>query len=354
MNSAEQDHDSSPSQVRVAVIGCGYWGPNLVRNFTLLNEFDLVAAVDLKEDRLEYVQRQFRVPRVTTDERAILDDPEIEAVAIATPISTHAQLARSALEAGKHVLLEKPMAHSVEECDHLTDLARRHERVLLVDHTFLYTGAVEKIREVVTSGELGKIFYFDSVRVNLGLFQHDYNVVWDLAPHDLSILLYLLDELPSEVQAVGAAPVESGERPLESIAYLSLRFPSGIIGHVHVNWLAPVKIRLTLLGGSRKMVVWDDLEPDTKVKLYDRGVETHTSAESIYRTLVQYRTGDMYAPRLDKTEALKKECIHFFHCIRNGSPPRSDGSLGRNVVAVLEAAQRSLDAGGRPESVPAP
>lgn len=336
------------------MIGCGYWGPNLVRNFSLLNEFEMVGAVDLDPDRLEYIERQFRVPRITTDAREVIEDPDIDAIAIATPISTHARLAREALQAGKHVLLEKPMAHSVDECEELDRLARETERVLLVDHTYLYTGVVEKMREIVTAGELGKIYYFDSVRINLGLFQHDYNVIWDLAPHDLSILLHLLDERPSEVQAVGAAPVESGERRLESIAYLSLQFPSGLIAHVHVNWLAPVKIRLTLLGGSRRMAVWDDLEPDTKLKLYDRGVETHSDAESIYRTLVQYRTGDMYAPRLDKTEALKKECIHFYHCIRDGETPRSDGRLGRDVVAVLEAAQRSLDAGGRPEPVEPP
>ena len=336
------------------MIGCGYWGPNLVRNFSLLNEFEMVGAVDLDPDRLEYIERHFRVPRITTDAREVLEDPEIDAIAIATPISTHADLARQALQAGKHVLLEKPMAHSVEACEDLDRLAQDNGLVLLVDHTFLYTGVVEKMLEIVTAGELGKIYYFDSVRINLGLFQHDYNVIWDLAPHDLSILLHLLDERPTEVQAVGAAPVESGERRLESIAYLSLRFPSGLIGHVHVNWLAPVKIRLTLLGGSRRMAVWDDLEPDTKLKLYDRGVEAHTDAESIYRTLVQYRTGDMYAPRLDKTEALKKECIHFYHCIRDGETPRSDARLGRDVVAVLEAAQRSLDAGGRPEPVAHP
>lgn len=340
------------SKIRVAVIGCGYWGPNLVRNFSLLNEFELVGVVDLKPERLEYIQSHFRVPKVTTRDKEVLEDPEIEAVAIATPISTHAELARKALEAGKHVLLEKPMAHSVAECDQLNALAEARGRVLLVDHTYLYTGAVETIHQIVAGGDLGDLYYFDSVRINLGLFQHDYNVVWDLAPHDLSILLHLLEERPLEVQAVGAAPVDSGERRLESIAYLSLRFPSGMIGHVHVNWLAPVKIRLTLLGGSRRMVVWDDLEPDTKVKLYDRGVDTHTDAESVYRTLVQYRTGDMFAPRLDKTEALKKECIHFFRCIREGETPRSGGPLGRDVVAVLEAAQSSLEEGGRPVTVP--
>lgn len=336
--------------LKVAVLGCGYWGPNFVRNFSLLNEYELAGVADLKPERLEYISRQFRVGRTTTDAEELLADPEVEAVAIATPISAHAELARKALAAGKHVLLEKPMAHSVEECQELIDLAEQAGKVLLVDHTFLYTGAVERIRKLLDDGELGQIYYFDSVRVNLGLFQHDYNVLWDLAPHDLSVMLHLIDDRPTEVQAVGAAPVDTSAH-LESIAYLTVRFASGIIGHVHVNWLAPMKIRLTLIGGSRRMVVWDDVEPDTKVKLYDRGVETFPDAESIYRTLVQYRTGDMYAPKLDKTEALKKECIHFYQAIRHGEPPRTDGRLGRDVVELLAAAQKSLESGGKPVPV---
>lgn len=333
------------------MIGCGYWGPNLIRNFSLLEQFELAGVADLKPDRLEHVARQHHVGRTTTDAVELIEDDSVEAVAIATPISTHAELARRALEAGKHVFLEKPMAHSVAECDALNALAEERGLVLMVDHTFLYTGAVEKMRELIGGGSLGDLYYFDSVRVNLGLFQHDYNVIWDLAPHDLSIMLHLLGEEPTEVLAVGSAPVDPARRSLESIAYVTVRFGSGLIGHVHVNWLAPVKIRLTLLGGSKRMVVWDDLEPDTKVKVYDRGVDTLDDAESIYRALVQYRTGDMHAPKLDKTEALRRECEHFHACVRHGETPRSDGRLGRDVVSILEAAQESLERGGRPVSV---
>lgn len=333
--------------VRVAVIGCGYWGPNLIRNFSLLQEFELAGAADLDEGRLKFVSRQFPIERLTTNAADLINDPSIEAVAIATPISTHAELATTALAAGKHVLLEKPMAHSVAECDALIALAEQERRVLLVDHTFVYTGVVEKIRELIDLGDLGRLYYFDSVRVNLGLFQHDYNVIWDLAPHDLSILLYLIDERPTHVIAVGATPVDPNARSLESIAYLILRFDSGFVAHIHVNWLAPVKIRTTLIGGSKKMVLWDDVEPDTKLKLYDRGVEREPSPESIYKTLVQYRTGDMFAPKLEKTEALRKECVDFFRCIREGARPRSGGEIGRAVVALLEAAQRALREPGR-------
>ena len=336
--------------IRIGIVGYGYWGPMLVRNFNQLPEFEVAAVSDLRPERLELAKSQFQVERITDDVETLFNDETIEAIAIATPISTHAELAKRALAAGKHLWLEKPMAHSSEACDELLALAKAKDLVLLVDHTFLYTGAVEKMKELVTSGELGELFYFDSVRVNLGLFQHDYNVVWDLAPHDLSILLHLVDERPISVQAIGAAPSKAGSK-LESIAYVTINFASGMIAHMHLNWLAPKKIRMTLLGGSKKMLEWDDVEPDTKVKVFDSGVDVPETSEAKYETMVQYRTGDMWAPKLDKTEALRKECLHFFDCVRKGQAPRSDGVLGRDVVVLLEAAQKSLDSGGQPVSL---
>ncbi len=332
------------------MIGCGYWGPKLIRNFSMLEQFIVGAASDLDQGRLDLVSRQFEIGYTTTRPADIFEDPSIDAVVIATPISTHAELAAAALDAGKHVLLEKPMAHSVEQCDLLIEKAKAGGKILMVDHTFLYTGAVRKMHDLVCAGELGDIYYFDSVRVNLGLFQHDYNVVWDLAPHDLSIMLHLIDEAPVEVSAVGASPVSVGPKELESIAYITVRFASGIIAHIHVNWLAPVKVRSTLLGGSRQMIIYDDTEADTKIKVYDRGVDLEpvTEKEQIYNRLVQYRSGDMFAPKLERIEALRAECIHFAECIRTGTRPLTDGEAGREVVRVIAAADASLRAGGKP------
>tara|TARA_R110002096_G_scaffold436038_3_gene665870 strand:- start:13714 stop:14676 length:963 start_codon:yes stop_codon:yes gene_type:complete len=316
----------------------------------MLEQFIVGAASDLDQGRLDLVSRQFEIGYTTTRPADIFEDPSIDAVVIATPISTHAELAAAALDAGKHVLLEKPMAHSVEQCDLLIEKAKAGGKILMVDHTFLYTGAVRKMHDLVCAGELGDIYYFDSVRVNLGLFQHDYNVVWDLAPHDLSIMLHLIDEAPVEVSAVGASPVSVGPKELESIAYITVRFASGIIAHIHVNWLAPVKVRSTLLGGSRQMIIYDDTEADTKIKVYDRGVDLEpvTEKEQIYNRLVQYRSGDMFAPKLERIEALRAECIHFAECIRTGTRPLTDGEAGREVVRVIAAADASLRAGGKP------
>ncbi len=333
--------------IRIGIVGYGYWGPKLVRSFGQVAEFEVAGVADLRPERLAQAELDLPSSTTTADFEQLLDDASIEAIAIATPISTHADLAKRALEAGKHVWLEKPMAHSVEACEELVQLAKQNDRVLLVDHTFLYTGAVEKMHELVSSGQLGELYYFDSVRVNLGLFQHDYNVVWDLAPHDLSIMLHLVDDRPVQVQAMGAAPLQTGTK-LESVAYVTIRFASGMIGHCHVNWLAPTKIRMTQVAGTKKMLVWDDVEPDTKVKVYDSGVDVASTPESKYDAMVQYRTGDMWAPQLDKTEALRKEAQHFFDCVRNGEAPRSGGELGRDVVALLEAAQQSIDSGGLP------
>lgn len=330
--------------VNVGVIGYGYWGPNLARNFAEVPGAQLVGVSDLNPDRLALVQARYPAVKTSVDHHDLFADPAIDAIAIATPVSTHFELAIQALRAGKHVLVEKPLAATSEQALRLIEQAARRERVLMVDHTFVYTGAVRKIRELVTGGELGQIYYYDSVRVNLGLFQHDVNVIWDLAVHDLSIMDHVLAVPPCAVAATGMSHVP-GEP--ENIAYLTLFFDDQLIAHIHVNWLAPVKVRRTLIGGSRKMIVYDDLEPSEKVKLYDRGITVIANAESVYQMLVGYRIGDMWAPNLDLTEALRTEALHFVGCIERGERPISDGEAGLRVVRVLEAASRSLAGRGR-------
>lgn len=334
--------------IRVGVVGCGYWGPNLVRNFVDWLHEGMTAVADPDPERLDAVRSSYPHLQAYPDLEAMLGDTDVDAVAVATPVHTHYEIARMALEHGKHVLIEKPMTHTVETSRELIDLAEDRGLTLMVDHTFVYTGAVRKIREIVDRGELGDLYYFDSVRVNLGMFQHDVNVVWDLAPHDVSIMEHLLDADPVAVSAHGAAHVDYGTEPIENIAYITVYYPDNLIAHVHVNWLAPVKVRKTLLGGDRKMIVYDDNEPDEKVKVYDKGVEIEPSddPEKIYETLVSYRTGDMYAPKLDETEALKRETGHFLDCVETGKQPVTDGSAGLDVVRVLEAAQTSIDEQG--------
>jgi predicted dehydrogenase len=330
--------------IRVGVIGYGYWGPNLVRNFAETPGARVVAVSDLRPERLALVQDRYPTTIIHSDYHLVLADPQIDAIVIATPVSTHFELAMHALRAGKHVLVEKPLAASSEESERLVEEAARRNRVLMVDHTFVYNGAVRKIRELVESEGLGETYYYDSVRVNLGLFQHDVNVIWDLAVHDLSIVDYVL---PSQVRAVSATGMSHVPGEPENIAYLTLFFEGRLIGHIHVNWLAPVKVRRTLIGGSRKMIVYDDLEPSEKVKVYDKGITVNNSAESVYQMLIAYRTGDMWAPQLDITEALRTEALHFFHCIEKGERPITDGEAGLRVVRVLEAATRSMAERGR-------
>jgi predicted dehydrogenase len=333
--------------IGIAVIGYGYWGPNLVRNFCDTPGARLVAVCDLNKDRLGAVQSRYPAVRITDDFDAILRDPEIDAVAIATPVSSHFRLAMAALMAGKHVFVEKPIASSSEEAQKLVDEAARRNLVLAVDHTFVHTGAVRKMRELAQS-ELGEIYYYDSVRVNLGLFQHDVSVIWDLAVHDLSIMDYVLSARPVAVSATGMSHV-SGEP--ENIAYLSLFFESNLIAHIHVNWLAPVKVRRTLVGGSRKMIVYDDLEPSEKIKVYDKGITLNgnpqKNGERRYQALVGYRTGDMWAPHLDVSEALGREMREFVSCIERNETPTADGRAGLRVVRILEAASLSLAQRGR-------
>ena len=324
--------------IGVGVIGYGYWGPNLVRNFAEVPGSRVVAVSDLRVERLAQVQARYPVVKTTTHYRDLITDPAIDAIVIATPVSTHFDLALQALQAGKHVLVEKPLAETSEQATRLIEEASRRSRVLMVDHTFVYTSAVRKIWELVASDGLGDIYYYDSVRVNLGLFQRDVNVIWDLAVHDLSIMDYVLPLQPCAVSATAMSHVPGGP---EDVAYLTFFFDSNLIAHVHVNWLAPVKVRRTLIGASRKMIVYDDLEPSEKVKIYDKGI-TVNNGESMYQMLIGYRTGDMWAPQLDVTEALRTELLHFIRCIGEGEPPIVDGEAGLRVVRILEAATQSM------------
>jgi predicted dehydrogenase len=285
------------------------------------------------------------VVKTTTNHSDLLVDPAIDAIAIATPVSTHFDLAMQALKAGKHVLVEKPMTATSEESIRLIEEAERRQRVLMVDHTFVYTSAVRKIKELIATNSLGEIYYYDSVRVNLGLFQHDVSVIWDLAVHDLAIMDYVLQSHPRAVSATGMSHIP-GEP--ENVAYLTLLFDGRLITHIHVNWLAPVKVRRTLIGGSRKMIVYDDLEPSEKVKVYDKGITVNNKAESVYQMLIGYRTGDMWAPQLDITEALRVEAVHFINCIEKGECPITDGKAGLRVVQILEAATQSMANQGQP------
>ncbi|MEW6715928.1 MAG: Gfo/Idh/MocA family oxidoreductase [Chloroflexota bacterium] len=323
----------------IAVIGYGYWGPNIVRNFVELPTSQVVTISDINQKQLTRAKERYPGVKVTPNNREIFDDPTIDAVAIATPVSTHFDLAVQALEAGKHVLVEKPLTATSEQAIRLINKAKGLGLVLMVDHTFIYTGAVRKIKELIADNELGEIYYYDSVRVNLGLFQHDINVIWDLAVHDLSIMDFVLATQPQSVSATGISHV-SGEP--ENIAYLTLFFENNLIAHIHINWLAPVKVRRTLIGGSSRMIVYDDLEPSEKVKVYDKGITVNESRESIYRMLIGYRTGDMWAPQLNMTEALRTEALHFIQCIEGNEHPITDGEAGLRVVRILEAATKSL------------
>lgn len=334
----------------IGVIGCGYWGPNLLRNFSENENARLRWMCDVDAKRLEALGRRYPAAQTATDYHRLLADPELDAVVIATPVSTHFNFAKDALRAGKHVLIEKPFTANVAEAEELIELAEREGLTLMVDHTFIYTGAVRKVKEMVQSGELGELLYFDSVRINLGLFQRDINVVWDLAPHDLAIMDYIIDRQPLSVTATGSCHVERG---IENIAYVMLRFPEEFIAHFHFNWLSPVKIRRTLIAGSRKMVVYDDIEPTEKIRVYDKGVmvtrtEEAARKEDAYRTLVSYRTGDVWVPKLDSTEALHYVCAEFLNAMAEKRPPLTDGHSGLRVVQILQAAQQSISEGGRP------
>lgn len=330
--------------IKVGVIGYGYWGPNLVRNFMDAPGSTVIAVCDLRMERLAQLRIRYPTIHTVNDPSILFNDSSLDAIVIATPVSSHFELAMAALRADKHVLVEKPLASNSEQGMQLIDEAARRQRVLMVDHTFVYTAAVRKIRELLTANALGDIYYYDAVRVNLGLFQHDVNVIWDLAIHDLSIMDYVL---PAKATAVSATGISHIPGQPENVAYMTLFFDNRLIAHVHVNWLTPVKVRHTLIGGSEKMILYDDLEPSEKVKIYDKGVTISQSPEAVYEMLVSYRSGDMWAPRLDATEALQTEALHFIDCLENGTLPETDGQAGLRLVRTVEAAEKSLRAKGQ-------
>lgn len=330
--------------LNVAVIGVGYWGPNIIRNFVFNLNTQVLLACDLNPKRLKYIKGLYPSIKTTTDAREVINNSEIDLIAICTPVHTHSELARAALQAGKHVLIEKPMTSDAAQAEELVNLAAQKGLTIFVDHTFVFTGAVSKIKQLLAAGEIGDLYYFDSVRVNLGLFQHDVNVIWDLAPHDISIMHFLLEQYPESVVATGADHLGNG---LEDVAYMTVYYPGNLIAHIHTNWLSPVKIRQTLIAGSKKMVVWDDNQPSEKVRVYDKGIEVLKNEDDIYQTLIQYRTGDMYCPRLDTTEALAAETRHIVNCLEHGEKPLVDGQAGLMVVKILEAAQKSIKQRGK-------
>lgn len=332
--------------LRLGVIGYGYWGPNVVRNFATQPDCRVTTICDGAPAARARAQSHYPAARTTADAGEVLTSPEIDAVAVVTPVSTHYELARQALENGKHIFVEKPFTATSEQAEDLIELAERKNLVIMVDHTFLFTGAVRKMKELIDQGVLGRLYYYDSTRVNLGLFQHDVNVIWDLAPHDLAIMDHLIGLEPERVMATGQAHLNG----LEDIAYITLYFPNRVTAHINVNWLSPVKVRMTLVGGERKMLVWNDVEPTEKIKVYDKGVELE-SKEGIYELLVSYRSGDMWAPRVEQTEALQLEARYFLDCVDSGQRPFNDGRAGLRVVRMLEAIQKSLKRGGEPVSV---
>ena len=330
--------------IKIGVIGYGYWGPNLVRNFSETPGMSVAGVADLDPKKLEIVQKRYPGVNTTSRFQDLLEDKDIDAIAIATPVNSHFELGMAVLKAGKHLWLEKPMTETSEQARKLVNEAEKRNLVLMVDHTFIYTGAVRRMGDMVKSGELGQILYYDSTRINLGLFQRDVSVIADLAVHDFSILDYLLGEQPVAVSAVGTnhfpgAPV--------NLSYITLFYESGIVAHINVSWLAPVKVRQILIGGSKKMITYDDLEPSEKIKVYDKGISFTDDTQQIYEMRVGYRTGDMWAPKVETTEALRIEGEHFVDCIENGKTPLTDGSLGLRVVELIEAATRSMNERGR-------
>lgn len=332
--------------IKVGVIGYGYWGPNLVRNFAEGDNTQVAAVSDLDPKKLEIVKKRYPTVRGTTRFQDLLEDPTIDAIAVATPVQTHFELGMAVLKAGKHLWLEKPMTESSLQARKLVEEAEKRKRVLLVDHTFVYTGAVRKMKDIIHGGDLGRIYYYDSLRVNLGLFQRDVSVISDLAVHDFAILGYLLNEHPTAVSASG---INHFPGTPENLAFITLFYDSGVIAHINVSWLAPVKVRQILIGGSKKMITYDDLEPSEKVKVYDKGVSFTEDPKEIHEMRVGYRTGDMWAPKLSGTEALRLETDHFVDCIENDKLPETDGRLGLRVVELIEAAVSSMR--GRGETV---
>lgn len=328
--------------IRFGVIGYGYWGPNIVRNLHSLESATVVTICDKSTSSLERARKTYPGVKLATDCEEVVTAPDIDAVAVITPVWTHFELAKRALMNGKHVFIEKPFTSTSQQAEELIELAERKGLTIMVDHTFLFTGAVRKIQQLLSENALGKLQYYDSTRVNLGLFQHDIDVLWDLAPHDLSIVDYLIGEKPEGIVATGAPHVNG----LSYVAFMTVYFPNNVIAHINVNWLSPVKIRTTLIGGEHKMLVWNDLEADEKIKIYDKGVEIANS-EGVYNLLVSYRSGDMWSPKLQATEALKEELTYFVECVEKKKRPFNDGMAGLRVVRMLEAAGKSLKEKGQ-------
>jgi predicted dehydrogenase len=323
------------------VIGYGYWGPNIVRNLTTIEGSKVLTIADLDPSAQERARKAYPGIKITSDAMDVILSTDIDAVAIVSPVWTHFELAKAALENGKHVFVEKPLTSNSAQGEELIDLAQKKNLLIMVDHTFLFTGAVRKISELLDQEALGKLYYYDSTRVNLGLFQHDINVLWDLAPHDLAIIDYLVKATPEAVVATGQKHLNGHE----DIAFMTLYFPDKVIAHINVNWLSPVKVRTTLIGGEKKMLVWNDLEADEKLRVYDRGVNI-TSQEGVYDLLVHYRSGDMWAPKVEQGEALRRELTYFVDCVSSGQEPFNDGRSGLRVVKMLEAASESLEKRG--------
>jgi predicted dehydrogenase len=328
--------------VKFGVVGYGYWGPNIVRNLSQLEDVELVAVCDKSPASRRRVKKAHPHVNVVADPAELMSSPDIDAIAVITPVWTHYELAKTALEHGKHVFVEKPFTSNTAQAEELIDLAARKNLKIMVDHTFLFNGAVKKIKRLLQEGELGKLYYYDSTRVNLGLFQHDVNVIWDLAPHDLSIIDHLIGQTPEAVVATGQSHLNGHE----DVAFITLYFPDKVIAHINVNWLSPVKVRTTLIGGEKKMLVWNDLEADEKIKIYDKGVNV-TSREGVYNLLVNYRSGDMWSPQLEQGEALREELKYFVDCILTDQTPFNDGHAGLRVVKMLEAANESLHKRGQ-------
>lgn len=328
--------------LRMGVVGYGYWGPNIVRNLRSLEGCQVAGVCDQSPAAVKRIKQAHPDLNVTTNCSELLESKEIDAVAVVTPVCTHFDLAKAALQNGKHVFVEKPFTATVRQAEELVELAERKNLKIMVDHTFLFTGAVRKIRELIDEGVLGDLYYYDSTRVNLGLFQHDVSVIWDLAPHDLSIMSFLIPEEPEAVVATGQSHLNG----LVDVAFLTVYFPGNTIAHINVNWLSPVKVRTTLLGGEKKMLVWNDLEADEKLKIYDKGAQI-SNGQGLYDLMVSYRSGDMWAPKVEQTEALKVELGHFVDCVLKDRTPLNDGIAGLRVVKLLEAADRSLKERGR-------
>jgi len=329
----------------VGVIGCGYWGPNLLRNLSQLPISRVKYCCDMEDARLNHMKALY--PQVTATKRFqdLIEDPEVQGVAIATPVSTHYPIAKACLEGGKHVLVEKPLAGSIAEAEDLNRIAESKGLILFAGHTFVYNAAVQKMKELVEAGELGEIFYVSSVRVNLGLFQEDINVIWDLAPHDISILNYIFGREPVTVSTFARSYIRPG---IEDVAFVVLQYPRGVVAHIHVSWLDPCKIRRTTLVGSKKMLVYDDTSTLEKIRVYDKGVTIQPHYDTFGEFQLAYRFGDIVVPKINDVEPLKVECAHFIECIRDGSSPQSNGRAGLAVVKVVERACESAKLGGAP------